>query len=513
MLRGGLRTKDGKMIAAIMGIAVIITGGCIFARYQQDRHFLEQAVIAENYLKAGKYDQAAAAYDQALSAKGDDKELLTIGLADAYVGMENYDKALEVLRSCYEKTSGKRVKEKIEEVISAKTDYEYSQSISRAEIYFKNREYNKAIEAFEQAKKIKSKDPTAYRRIAEAYIRLDKYDLALEEVMEGLEITEDDSLDVTLSVVNTYLNQEQYMQLLEAASGYILQENFEDGIAKYKEAIELMPESSEAYEELAWFYLNNKEYEKALILLRNAVKITESDELTDLLAQASKQKNRKDQIKSILDSLGKAMINRNTTAITAIMNTDFFREVIASEEPVYYKIGSKEEIEGQWMVIYNSQNVYYGDIKDDVREGEGFYFNLTEGNPEPGYCYYDGAWKDDLPNGTGKSMEMKVVTNEEGQSYICKTLTEGSFADAVENGRMTKYFYEQGRITKQLNYTAKEGVPQPLDEDSSLVIPTPQLDCYVIGILWLGDEQSKEYYRVEAQTIWGVKPFIDDTNK
>jgi tetratricopeptide (TPR) repeat protein len=513
MLRGGLRTKDGKMIAAVMGIAAIIIGGCIFTGYVQNEQFLEQAVIAENYLKAGNYDQAAEAFEKALSAKGDDEELLTIGLADAFVGMNNYDKALEVLRSCYQKTSGRKVKVKIEEVISAKTDYEYSQSISRAEVYFTNREYNKAIEVFEQAKKIKSKDPTTYQRIAEAYIRLDEYELALEEVTEGQVFTQDESLGLTLAVVNSYLNQEQYITLLESASGYILQENYEDGIAKYKEAIELMPRNSEAYEELAWFYLNNKEYDKALVLLQNAIELTRSDELTDLLSQATQQKDRKDQIRNILSSLSKALINRNTTAVTAIMNTAFFREVVAADAPVYYNSSREEEINGQWMVIYDSHNAYYGEIRDNIREGSGFYFLLTDGDPEPGYYYYNGDWKNDLPNGTGETMEMKVVTNSEGQSYISKTLTEGCFLDAAENGRMIKYFYDQGEVTRQLNYTAKAGVPVPLAGESDLAIPTPQLDRYVIGILWIGDEQSKEYYRVEAQTIWGVKPFIGNTNK
>ncbi len=342
-MRGGLRTKDRMIIAAIMGLLVIIIGGCIFAGYLQNKQFHELAVIAENYLKAGSYEQAIQAYEAALSTKDSDEEYLTIGLAEAYVGIQDYTTALEVLRSYYQKTSGMSVKEKIEEVISKKTDYEYSQSISRAEIYFSNGDYEKAIEVFEEAKKIKSKDPTTYQRIVEAYIKLEDYDLALEEVRSGQVITQDESLVLTLAVVNSYIAQEQYNVLLTQAEEYMLQENYEDGIAKYKEAIKLMPKKMEAYSELAEFYIDREEYEEAIILLQEGTRVAESDILNDLLSQTSEQKDLQEEISSILDTLSKALDKRNTTAVTTILDTVFFEEYVAEDKPVYY--GFRESVE------------------------------------------------------------------------------------------------------------------------------------------------------------------------
>lgn len=508
MLRGGIRKRDVRTIAAVMGIAVIIVGGFVFTGDAQNRQDLEQAVIAENYLEAGNYEQAAEAYEQALSVRGCDEELLTIGMADAYSGLHDYEKALEVLRSYYQRTSGIKVKEKIEEIISAKTDYEYSQSVLHAEIYFTNQEYNKAIEAFEKAKQIKSKDSTAYRRIAEAYTRLGEYDLATEEIAEGLEITQDDKLELTLEEIHSCMNQEDYMELLEQASGYILQENYEEGIAKYSEAIALLPKESEAYEELAGIYLDQKEYDKAVALLQEGADLTKDGGLAELLSQVTQEESLRTEVNSILSTLSQALKSRNTTAVSVIMNTDFFKEEIASDSPVYYNFEEKDSVNGKGLVIYDAYNVYYGDIKDNVREGSGLYFLLIEGNPEPGYCYYDGEWKKNLPNGAGETMEMKVLTDTEDQAYISKIQTEGTFTDALEDGRMMKSFYTQGEEAKSLSYTAERGVPLPLTGDVEQSVPTPQLDSYVIGILSLEEEQTKEFYRVEPQTIWGVKPFI-----
>ena len=172
MPNGGLSTKSKKIIAAGMGLLIVMLWGVIMFRQSMDREYEEQAVMAENYLSAGNYEASIKAYEKALQIKDSHEELLTIGLADAYIGTGNYEKALEVLRACYKKSSGTKLKEKIEEVIWAKTDYEYTQSVFRAEVYYAKEEYKKAIAIFEEAKLKKSKDPTAYRRITEAYIAL-----------------------------------------------------------------------------------------------------------------------------------------------------------------------------------------------------------------------------------------------------------------------------------------------------------------------------------------------------
>lgn len=491
-----------------MGVAAIIFGIYAFAGYSQNKKFVEQAVMAENYLEAGSYEQAIKAYLKALSMKSSDQELLTIGLSEAYAGLKNFDKALEVLRSCYQKTSGTKIKEKIEEITVEKTNYEYLQSVSRAEVYFTNNEFEKAITEFEKAKLIKSKDATAYRRIAEAYIEMGKYASAREEVLEGQVITQDKSLDNTLEKVDSYLRQEQYDTLMEQAAEYILQENYEEGIAQYEEAIALDPNNSKAYCELAKTYISQKEYYKAVLLLQDASKAADSKELYDLLNQASGLKELEDEKGNILSTLYNALEKRNFSKITTIMDLDLFQKNVAQNTPVYYSAGEGDASDGLGMIIYDKKTVYYGKIAKGKKTGIGIYFIRTEGSEEPGYYYYDGEWKYDVPNGSGKTEKADFLPDDAGQLYVTKTVTEGTYKNGLENGKMTKFFYIKGEETGKLDYSAQSGVPLPLSDVDGKSLPTPEAGYYIIGSLTLNDKPTGEYYSVALQTVWGVSPFM-----
>ncbi|MHB8128228.1 MAG: tetratricopeptide repeat protein [Mobilitalea sp.] len=508
MLRGAFRTKEGRIIAAILGFVAIIVGIFVMANYSQDKKFEEQAVMAENFLKAGSYEQAAEAYLKAISMKNSDQQLLTIGLSEAYIGLNDYDKALEVLRSCYQKTSGIKIKEKIEEVTSEKTDYEYLQSISRADVYFTNKEYAKAITEYEKAKSIKSKEILSYKRITEAYIELGEYALAHDQVLEGQELTQSGDLAELLVGVDFYLMKEQYNTIVTQAAEYIYQENYEDGIAKYKEAILLLPSEEKAYQGLAETYLAQENYNLAVSVLQNALQLVNSAELEDLYKQASELKEIEDERDNILLKLYNALENKDYTQTQAIMNLTSFKERIAIETPIYYGDEEGDISKGYGMIIYDFEKVYFGDIKDGIKKGVGIYFMLTESNLEQGYYCYEGEWNNDIPNGAGKTAEVNILSNETDGKYVSKTVTEGNYDNATENGIMKKIFYTKDEETGWVSYTARNGIPMPSSYQIGQPTPAPIAETYEIGELYLGDEPTGEYYSVKPQTMWGVKPFI-----
>lgn len=509
MFHGVFRTKEGKVIIAIMGLTIIIIGGFVITGFIQERKFEEKAAMAENYLNAGSYEQAIDAYEQALSMKNSDQELLTVGLSDAYIGIEEYDKALEVLRSCYQKTSGFLVKEKIEEIIAEKTEYEYLQSISRAKVYFKNKEYEKAIEEYEEAKQIKSKDATAFQGIADSYIKLGKYDLAKEEILEGQVITRDKNLELTLAVVDAYLRRDEYDTLLKQAAEYFSQENYEEGVLKLKKAIYLMPKENEAYSQLTQMYLSKGEYEKAIPILKNAIKLTDSNELKSMLLQVKETKALEDEKNKLLNRLFSALMNRNIAEVTKIMKLSIFTKDFNEEIPVCYPSSELDKLVGNAMVLYDNKTVYYGEFNNGKRKGKGIYLTLIDGSLDEGYYYYDGHWDKNIPNGSGKTVEEKTLSGDNNVSYISCTTTEGNFVNAVEDGRMIKYFSVDGADAGKLIYTAKKGVPVPLASENRKTTPTPEASFYVIGIISIDNAATGDYYRVEPQTIWGVKPFIN----
>ena len=145
--------------------------------------------MAQNY-GVRNYNEAIEAYQKAMSMKyGDENYCLLTGRSLCGI---KYDKAL-VLRSLYEDKKTTLVKEKIEDITARKSDYNFNQLISYGDTYFSNKEYNKAIDEYEKAKLIKSREDISYVKIVESYIAMEKYDLAKEEIQEGLALTESEN--------------------------------------------------------------------------------------------------------------------------------------------------------------------------------------------------------------------------------------------------------------------------------------------------------------------------------
>jgi tetratricopeptide (TPR) repeat protein len=486
----------------------IITGFVIYANYSEHKRYEEQAVMAEQYLKEGKFPEAVEAYSKALTMKHRNIELLSIGLAEAYIGVNNFDEALEVLRTCYQSTNGTNIKEKIEEVTVQKTDYEYNEIIKRADMYFANGEYDKAISEYEKAKQIKSKEVISYQKIAEAYMEKGDYMTARDEVLEGLEITDKDSLNRTLKTVDTYLLNVKYDDILNQAAEYIYQENYEEAIKEYKLAIELKPKEEVGYSGLAEAYISLEKYEYAISLLNNALDMIESDKLQELLEEATQLKDEKEERKRILSGLYNALNQFDIEKIKEFMTSTYFVKKIVSTDPVYYSaLGEGDLSLGQGMIIYDTSSVYYGGMKDGLRTGSGLYFMLTGSEEDSGYYYYKGLWSNNAPSGSGKTEEVtKTQVNEE--LIESSIVTEGYFYRGYENGYMKRYFYENGVETGSVSYSMEQGSPLPLPDENGQTIWVNGSTEFVIGYMIKNGATTEDSYCAKTTDIWGVKPFI-----
>jgi tetratricopeptide (TPR) repeat protein len=511
MLCGIFRTKERKVIAAILGTMIVI-GVIIISTASKSGQIDEQAVMAENYLNAGSYENAVEAFIRALSMKNSDQEALSIGLAQAYVGLEEFDEALEVLRACYQKKPTMKLEQEIEEVTSAKLDYEFLQSISRADVYFSNKEYDKAISVYEEAKLIKSKEGTSYARIAQAYIEQGKYDLAREEVLEGIEITRNEELEQLLVTIDTYLLKEDYELMVAQAKEYVYQENYEDGIAKYQEAIELLPTQSAAYKDLAQLYLERKEYSLAITLLTEAMKHTNDSELRELLSTARVYKEAEEEREKVFAELNKAIKDRDFDQIMAVMETEIYREIISAKAPVYYGASEGDISKGEGLIIYKADQLYYGDIINGMKQGSGIYFMLTEHTYGTGYYYYDGEWNNDIPNGSGKVVSVSKA-KKNGESYTETTVTVGIYYNALEDGTMKKYFYKDDEETGMIRYLAQNGVPLSEGTTKRVPSPTPTTSAYSISEIYLHGKSTGEVYLADPGAVWGVEPFLRSKRK
>lgn len=508
MLHRIFHTKERIILATVLGLILIAIVIFVYADYRGNKRFVEQAVMAENYLRAGSYEEAVEAYLKAMSMKESDKERMSIGLADAYMGLNEYDKALEILRTYYQKASNTGMKEKIEEVSSKKTDYEYLQSLSRAEVYFKNMDYSKAISEYENAKLIKSKEAASYIRIAEAYIEQGKYDLAREEALEGQVLTGDEALNDTLAQIDSYLLKEQYDEMLTQASEYIYQENYKDGIAKYEEATTLLPYEIDAYVGLSQAYQMEEEYDKLVQVLKTATELFDNEELEALLTQAYELLELAKERETVLSKLMDAMRRKNPEVITSILHLSYFKDNIPEDKPVYYGIDDVEDNDNFGLIVYYGNRAYYGEMSGGQRHGKGFSFMLTENNGEAGYFLYDGDWDNDMPSGEGLMEEERVLLDQEGGKYTSKIITKGTFHLGLENGIMMKVFYKDNIERGRIQYQVSNGVPKPTDIKNAQPSPTPGIKSILIGELLLDGKPTGECYLVEPDVILGVNPFI-----
>lgn len=512
MVSGVFRTKEKRIFLAVLALVLIIAGIFFYDGYRSRKKYEQQTVMAKEYLEAGNYEQAVEAYMKAMSMKFSDQEALSIGLADAYAGINEYDKALEILRNCYLKTSGTLVKEKIEEITAIKTDYDFNQIISHADTFFTNGEYDKAIAEYEKAKLIKSKEAVSYRKIAESYIAIGNYALAKEEIIEGLALTQKEELNETLKKVDAHLLQAQYDEIVSSASEYIYQENYEEAIKKYKEAISLLPKEENAYNRLAEAYIVLGDYEQAVLLMQTSLRNKASEESEKILEQANTFIFTREERKRILKELYTAVTDLDTNKILTLMGDSFFIEKIASQGPVYSNPSGEADLSaGLGIIVLDKNNIYAGGVRDDQKSGVGTYFMLVNRETEHGWYYYQGEWTNDIPNGLGSACEEYVKVDEEGKTYREKTITSGLFSYGLENGSMQKQFYRDEKELGFLNYMAQNGVPVPYQREDGGSITPKEADHYVIGELYRKDEPTGEYYSVKHGTEWKVE--ITATNK
>lgn len=508
MLCGALRTKERHIIIALSALIILVAGIFAFNGYVTKKKQEEQAVMAEKYLKAGNYEQAAEAYLKAMSMKNSDKELLSIGLAEAYSGMNQYDKALEALRSCYQKTGGNKVKEEIEEVTVQKTDYEFNQSISRADIYFTNKEYEKAITEYENAKKIKSKESISYERIAEAYIALGNYNQAKEEVMEGLSLTQSGKLNQTLTEVEGYLLKAKYDEIINAASEYIYQENYEDAIKKFNEAIALLPRDESAYNRLAEMYIVIGKYDRAITILEGALKNIQSNTLEEILDRATTLRDERDERRRILEKLTTAVSDADTEKIQELMENTFFTMKIAGAEPVYYSTSGEGTItNGNGLLIIDGKTVYAGGFKEGMKNGVGVLFVMKGDKENSGWYCYEGEWSNDLPNGMGKLTEETPQTDTQG-NRVRRVITEGTYYNGTEDDNMTKHFYLDGVEEGSIRYQVNNGKPKPYLGEEGVPVASENPGQYVIAEWYQKGEPTGKYYSIKNNTLWGVLLYL-----
>ena len=99
-------------VIAVLLAVILVT---IIAVSSPKRAYQKQLDLGEKFLTELDYENAILAYEEAIriNPRGPEGYL---GLADAYVGIEDYDKALEVLQEGYRITGSEEIEKRIQEL-------------------------------------------------------------------------------------------------------------------------------------------------------------------------------------------------------------------------------------------------------------------------------------------------------------------------------------------------------------------------------------------------------------
>lgn len=191
-------------------------------------------LLADRYMKAGRWGAAVGVYDAMLSYVEKDADYFNAGNAEYEESLENMDLEETEIKSQFRK-----------EIV-------YSQA---AMCLNRNGNFEKAAEYAQKAIATDQNFVAGYLNLSRAYMGLKEYDKSLEAIKQGLELDPSSA--------------ELYM---EKAAVYHQSEQLDKAIAPLEKAIELNPNSSMAYQGLAQTYAKMQQYEKALPYFEKAVK-------------------------------------------------------------------------------------------------------------------------------------------------------------------------------------------------------------------------------------------------
>ncbi len=233
-------------------------------------HTLGQAQdprLGEQYYRNGEYEKAAVIFEQ-LYQKNPSRDYYFNRYIECLILVEDYKET--------EKQLKKRIKKYPQKV---------QLYVKYGELYERQFQEEKANAQYQQAIKNLPKDRSEIIKLAQAYIKLTKYDLALETYQKGSELLKDKKVfayelgdlyrrkgDRTEMVENYLLSLEKTPSRLNTLKTifqrFYTEEDFKELKIQLYEQINYKPEQTIYIELLAWVFIQNKDYKNAFRQVR-----------------------------------------------------------------------------------------------------------------------------------------------------------------------------------------------------------------------------------------------------
>lgn len=347
----------------------------------------------------------------------------------------------------------------------AKTlEEQIAEQLELGQKYLLEKDYEEAVVAFTKVIELEEKEIQAYTGLATAYIQKDDRKQAETVLDQGFAVVDTLSEAERTENVNQYIEEmydmalSNYEELLELAG-----ENVSEAISYCEKILAMDEDRVEMYEELAKLYLRQGEYDKAIEVLDRGSKATKDSGLEEYKNQLELEKEIEERYDEAIQNMVQYLDSHDGELGEEVLMDEKFRKLAQElKEPLI------KEYQGKYIGFYPGGYIYYGEMNNGVREGEGkwYYGKLNE------VTIMEGNWNDDMPNGPAiinKIKNEKVLIKEEGHSYALKIKESCNLNNGVYNGVGQIIWEMDSGETHEWDVTYINGMLQAIQGESASI--------------------------------------------
>lgn len=264
--------------------------------------------------------------------------------------------------------------------------------------YLEELDYEQAIAAYEMALEIDPMNVEAYSGLAEAYLGTGDEDKAIDTLLTGMDRTGDDSLTdqlvyIYMDLAAPLIDTEKYDEAL-----FILKEGYDNtGSKKIKD------------------------------------KIDEIESLLKAIEEERQRQEEEDRKNEILRTVGQMVVTDPQNyywVASPDYEEDFFARLSELDGPVFF------EYEGQYIGVYPSGFIYFGEVTDGARSGHGLWYYGNEYE----YTLTDCTWSNDKPNGHSDYYVFRdesKIEKKPNYEYSISSCESVNVVDGIYDGEAT----------------------------------------------------------------------------
>lgn len=232
--------------------------------------------LGSHYLFAGDYHTAISLYQKALALNPRYAQAHN-NVCSAYLRMQKLDKALQACT----------------QALSLKPDYEDAM-INLGKIYHAMGRYSDAIMLFQHIHHINPQNADAYNELCYTYLTLKNFEKALPACQKSLSLNPFNT-DTYINLATIHMHERQYKEaidnyrkaqkinprssessIINLCKAYRATKEYNEALNACRNALTMLPDSVELYNELGSVYLATGDYLKAINMYKNAITIDPS---------------------------------------------------------------------------------------------------------------------------------------------------------------------------------------------------------------------------------------------